>query len=153
MKKIISIICILTMFVLFVPYQFAEESEEIKLGPKETTILLSVLFPGLGQFYSGQKIKGAIFAGTTILTITLSAIMYNIANQTYEDYKATGNPYDPLYDDYLSQITMTNVFLGLTGAIWAFNIIDAYFGVKTKSLSFELKTGKDKIMLTYIKKF
>lgn len=155
MKKIISCLCIISLIcACLIGVSYSQESSDVQIGNFETTLMLSLVFPGLGQIYNKQITKGAIFAGATVSSLVLSIIMYNTANQIYEDYKATGDPYHPKYDDYLSYITMTNVFLVLTGVIWATNLVDAYFvASKNKRQSFNLEIEKNKIMLSFKTKF
>ncbi|MCS7228362.1 MAG: DUF5683 domain-containing protein, partial [Endomicrobia bacterium] len=139
-QEMITVLCIIILFFSFLPhigYSQQEDKSEVQLGHLETTIMLSAVFPGLGQLYNKQKIKGAVFLGATVCSLALAIIMYSTANQIYEDYKTLGDPYHPKYDDYLSYITMTNVFLALTGVIWTANIVDAYLTAKSKKVGFD----------------
>jgi len=154
MKKIITTILIISMFIWWVPKSlYAEETENVSLGPTETAVLLSVVFPGLGQIYNKQTTKGIVLSGIGAVSLLGSIIMYNVANKTYKDYEKKGDPNDSLYDTYLSQIMMTNIFLGVYTVVWGYSIIDAYLGASKKKVSFNILPYKNGVMLVYTKTF
>ncbi len=90
----------------------------------EGALIRSLALPGWGQFYNDESTKGYIFAGAAgALTVT-SILLYLDAESTYDDYedgKAS-------YSDYTKKIDTTNIFVGITAAVWIYNAVDAYMG-------------------------
>jgi TM2 domain-containing membrane protein YozV len=98
MKKIITTILIISVFVWCIPkISNAEETENVSLGPKETAVLLSVVFPGVGQIYNKQTTKGIVLAGIGAASLIASIVMYNTANKTYDDYEKKGDQNNRMY--------------------------------------------------------
>jgi len=155
MKKIITTILMISVFVWCIPkISNAEEIENVSLGPKETAVLLSVVFPGIGQIYNKQTTKGIVLAGIGAASLIASIVMYNTANKTYDDYEKKGDPNDSLYDTYLSQITATNIFLGIYAVVWGYSVVDAYLGASKNKVSLNiLPYKKDGVMVVYTKTF
>lgn len=86
--------------------------------------LLSTLFPGLGQFYNGQKLKGAFFltAGAYFGAQTLYSAYHTYG--ALRTYRQTGDESDHRrYQAWFRQ-TMSHLFGYLT--VWGYAIADAY---------------------------
>jgi len=93
---------------------------------KSNLVLMSALFPGLGQYNSGNKTKAYLFSITTALCIVGSIYSYNIANESYRDYSTSQYKNSESYTDYNNRMDQMYCFMGLGLATWIFNIYDAY---------------------------
>ncbi|MFH1784639.1 MAG: DUF5683 domain-containing protein [bacterium] len=138
-----------------------EEKDEEETGfsawtPKNAA-LRSLMLPGWGQFFNEQPTKGYIFAGTEIILLGTTLVMYNQANSTYDDYengKAT-------YDDYSKKLDTVNMVVGVMAAVWIYNVIDAYVNASyEEEVSLLPKDGfamevknTEQVSLLYRKKF
>ncbi len=101
----------------------------------------SVVLPGWGQIYSGQKTRGVFYTAGTVLSL----IVYAAANNDFRDKRDT---YNDLRDDYnnarsLAELrdlkprldaaqqeaydaeSVKNFTVGAVAFVWAFNVIDA----------------------------
>ncbi|MDD5223964.1 MAG: hypothetical protein PHE84_08225 [bacterium] len=90
------------------------------------------IIPGWGQFYTGHNAKGGLFLGGAVASLTLT-LLYAKNAYTAEDYYNQASPYEKKakYDEMKTDITIRNVFAGVTVGIWAVNLIDAYFDGKS----------------------
>lgn len=86
------------------------------------------IIPGWGQFYTGYKTKGYLFAGGALTSLALT-LFYVKQAYTAEDYYNQASPYEKKakYDEAKQFATYRNVFVGVTVAVWAAGCIDAYF--------------------------
>jgi hypothetical protein len=102
--------------------------------------LRSAILPGWGQFFNGQSAKGYILVGSAVVSGAAAILMYNKAENTYNEYKDNGRIDGKLYDDYTSQINSANMFVYLYAAVWTFGVVDACVGVpKSEKLSLEIR--------------
>ena len=101
-----------------------EETEETGFSAWTPTnaMLRSLMLPGWGQFFNEQYTKGYIFAGTEVVLLSTSLMLYSQANSAYNDYEnGTAS-----YDDYSKKLDNTNMVVGVFAAVWIYNVIDAY---------------------------
>ncbi|MDR0677029.1 MAG: hypothetical protein LBF97_08360 [Elusimicrobiota bacterium] len=91
----------------------------------------SILYPGLGQYYIGNKTKGVTFMAGTTFAILGAIYSYNRANSKYNDYKSLSYDNKDLYDDYSEKIDQMYMFIGAGILIWIFNIYDIYKDTKS----------------------
>jgi hypothetical protein len=89
----------------------------------------SALLPGMGQFSCKREGKGAIFLGSTIATSGGAVYFLLKSNEKYEKYKEADNIEDieKYFDESEDLSKYSNICFGIGAAIWAINIIDAYF--------------------------
>ncbi|MBD3285265.1 hypothetical protein GF359_02535 [candidate division WOR-3 bacterium] len=110
----------------------------------KTAMLLSVLIPGGGQFYTGHYIKGVLIAGGEI---TLGYLTWQ-AHQDFEDLIPT----DTTRDEARSK---RNNFAFFTGAVIVYAVADAYvdahlYGFKdAQRLSVEPSRERIGLAITY----
>lgn len=118
---IVTVICILML-----PWQAwsNESAYNFKAQIPMNAALRSLLIPGWGQFFNEQPTKGLILVGAEAVAIGGAFMLHSKANSTYEDYEQKRT--DTLYDDYSSQFDTANMFVYLSAAIWAWNVVDAY---------------------------
>jgi hypothetical protein len=83
-------------------------------------VINSIVFPGMGQMYSGQKAKGWGFAGAQGLAICGLVISQVFFYKTHQDYLAARDSTEiaEKYRVYNNWFRTRNVFAGLTVGIW-----------------------------------
>ena len=89
----------------------------------------SALLPGWGQWGSDRPVRGATFgalAAAGVFSSILLAVRANDANNTYES--ATIRCKQAAYGQAVSYQVSRNRAIGLTAALWAVNIAEAYLG-------------------------
>lgn len=89
--------------------------------------LMSMVVPGMGQFYKGNTVKGGVFLGLAVAVGT-GALVCESTRSSYRN-KAIEQPkftkeYSTKADNWE---TGRNVCLGTAGAIYLWNVIDAFF--------------------------
>lgn len=89
----------------------------------------SALLPGMGQFSCKRVGKGALFLGSTIAASGGAVYFLLKSNDKYEKYKVADNIDDieKYFDESEDLLKYSNICFGIGAAIWAINIIDAYF--------------------------
>jgi len=86
----------------------------------------SILIPGWGQSFYGDKRSGALLFGTTFAVGTLALLSYRKSIDSYDDYKNSGRVDDSSYDDYSNERTVSLALTGLAGILWGYSIYDAF---------------------------
>ncbi len=93
------------------------------------TMIRSILFPGLGQFYNNENVKGLIL--TSLGAAALASSIYFIidSNKKKNDYlNATDiNTINNKYNLYNTAYKMKNISLISFAAIWLYSQVDALF--------------------------
>lgn len=86
----------------------------------------SGLFPGWGQVFNGQPVKGYIGAGLFCLSVAGYLYYTGSADKDFRDYEQRGLRADSLYDDYQSDKSNASSALYAAVGIWFIAIVDAY---------------------------
>ena len=134
---------------------------------KRDAVILSALFPGLGQMTQGQKVKGA----TMFLGEAVSLVLFINAN---ENYNTKQNLYDRDMDSYKSLAmkqgsdadaralfndlkdqsgdldnlhTMRNTALIVAAGVWAYNLFDAIFVSQSTTESRRASADSEKLVV------
>jgi TolB-like protein len=116
------------------PGMSAFAKDAVVLRSKSDAMLRSLAFPGLGQFYNRQPVKGWAFLGTEVALLG-TALGYHVAgNKAYSQYQsvgpgAGGSPSaeaSSLYDTASSRYRTRDALLIAAGAVWVVNVVDAY---------------------------
>lgn len=101
--------------------------------------VLSII-PGMGQFYKGSVTKGSVFLGLTAAAVA-GVIVCESTRSSYKN-KAIEQP--KYTKDYSTKAdnweTARNICIGVGGAIWVWNIIDAF---TTKSAKRKIVTSQN----------
>lgn len=117
----------------------------ISLPPKKlrrgSAIALSVLFPGIGQFYSQRNGAGAGYLTAGLLSSAVSGYYFLVSEGLAKDYNDAKYAYiseldigsipqkrdamDNAYQSYQDAVKIRNLCFGITAGIWFVNIIDA----------------------------
>ena len=115
------------------------------LSPKKlnrgSAVALSVLFPGMGQFYSQRNGAGAGYFTAGLLGSTASGYYFFLTESLAKDYNDAKSAYvnepnivsipqkreemDNAYQSYQDAAKMRNLCFGITAGIWVVNIVDA----------------------------
>ena len=115
------------------------------LPPKKlnrgSAIVLSVLFPGMGQFYSQRNGAGAGYFTAGLLGSAASGYYFLLTESLAKDYNDAKSAYvnepnigsipqkreemDNAYQSYQDAVKMRNLCFGITAGIWVVNIVDA----------------------------
>lgn len=146
--------------------------------PRESAFR-SLLIPGWGQFYSGEKAHGIL--SSSLCAIGLGVSIYIGVNQHnyYVDYEAyrnlTGADYleeqqrvmdslqiinteadliiteigDNMYDEYNAKRKAFAISTGITGGLWALNVFDAILTGKKAEKQYQLYFASNPFTQTY----
>lgn len=149
LKAVVMIGLFLILLTKPIGVVFAQDEEGFvrrSIVSKTDAIVLSVIFPGLGQMTAGQTYKGISFflAETVSLIFTINAHEnYKTKNKVYDkdmteynnledrgDYRVARKQFEDLEDrsnelDDLNMIRNTALIVGV--AVYAYNIIDSIF--------------------------
>ncbi len=89
----------------------------------------SALLPGAAQFSCKKGIKGTFFLGSTVAAAGGAIYFLHKSNDQYSKYKAADNIDDieKYFNKSEDNLKYSTICLGIGAAIWAINIIDAYF--------------------------
>lgn len=140
-----SVLGILFSLLCFLTDQGWGQIVKVELDKKSpvNAAVRSVFFPGAGQHFNEERVKGYIFniSGTIMGTATL--LLFQRADDKYDDYVAKGKKDDLLYNDYKRKYTQAQVAGMITGAVWLSSIIDAYLTGK------KLAGGRDFSLLPH----
>lgn len=144
------------------PYQI-----DFEMVPKTRAkaAIRSLIIPGWGQMYGGQKFRGALYTSAAVLSLISVFVAdqrfrdkrdeYNHAVSRYDqvrsiDEKRNLKPYlDSAQEDAYDAETARQVTIGIAAFVWAFNVIDAvvFFPDRRYSvggpLSMSLETDSD----------
>lgn len=104
--------------------------------------LRSLVVPGWGQYFNGQKAKAYIIGGVELASISCSIIFYSLSSKTYNEYDIKGRVDDKLYDEYKSQILLTNISIGTAITTWIFSVVDAYLCGK-REINYSIYSKKE----------
>ena len=172
-KSVTILVLSVVLLFNFSSTVFAQDEESFvreAIVSKRDAVILSTLFPGLGQMTQGQKAKGVSFfmAEALSLIVFINAyenydtnkktyerdldIFNNLAKKSGGNYKKTYLDAKDLYDDLKDRNdeldglhTMRNTALIIGAAVWAYNIIDAVFFTTAPSESKRADVGNKKI--------
>lgn len=121
----------------------ALSSESLVLRSKWDATYRSLILPGWGQFYNGDKIKGAAFTivevglfGTAVTMHLLGANKEDEYKNKYkntectEDAKKCSEEVTALKQDGENYYKLRNYFIYGGAAVWVLNVLDAYLSGK-----------------------
>lgn len=99
-----------------------------KKSPWRAVILSALVFPGAGQIYNGDRLKGyLLIALGLIISLLLILKVIVIFTGYYQGILAehpTGAPGAAISEELPSIL----LFLGLLLALWVYSMVDAYLG-------------------------
>lgn len=128
--------------------QFTGDSETILIRLRRKTPLKaglrSFVFPGWGQAYSGQRLKGVLISTAQLGTVIATLVAHSDYLQARDDYKAALREFDRKKKDFRDRESLLDnvasreqqrdrafdrrrTWLWITGSVWVFNLLDAVF--------------------------
>jgi len=171
----ISVLSVVLLFSL-ISFAFAQDEEDFmreKVISKKNAIVLSALFPGLGQMTKGERVKGMTFFMAEVASIVFSVNAHENYNTKLKIYNrdikilnklpssGTGSYYDAVVrykdlkdknDDLDNLNAIRNTALVVAIGVYAFNLVDAIIFSKPTSESMRAENEAKKISVksTYI---
>ena len=104
-----------------------EWKDKLRGTSRQAALLRSVVLPGWGQRYQGYSKRGYIMLGMTAASIAYATIAeksFQDAQDAY-DRAAEGADFDKLHTDYTEKADRADLALGIVGAMWLLNVVDA----------------------------
>ena len=99
---------------------------------RRAVLLRSAILPGWGQRYQGYRWRGHVMLG-----LVVSSAAYALSNEQSfrkaRDHYQQAPPntgkeeFEVLYNDYSDKASLADLALGVVGAVWVTNILDALF--------------------------
>ena len=102
------------IFAIILPL-FGQEVDSLSRKTPQEAMKRALMFPGGGQFYNGETIKGALLVGITIG----SAYFYADNANNYDNYSGTDSA---IKQDYLEQ---RNKYGWWIGFVYIYGLLDA----------------------------
>lgn len=152
MKRLIVFTLVASLIMLSSSiYAQQKQSYDFNAKTPVNAALRSLILPGWGQFFNGQKTKGYILGAVALGCAVGSVVTYQLALKDWDDYEKKGIPDDPLYDSYKGKVITTNVLIGVSAAAWIYAVVDAYLaGPKTTpATSFNFNIQKNFVSLNF----
>ncbi len=101
----------------------------------------SMLIPGMGQIIINDRPKKGGFFLLSEAGLLISALALNIqANNEYDQYQENTFSKIDKYDDAQTYYQGANIALGCAGAMWIWNVLDAY--LEARSFNQQIKEGQ-----------
>lgn len=118
------------------------KSGDAPSDPIRNVLKKSLLFPGLGQFYEKQYLKGAVFSGAEIFCIIGAVIHNHQGNVAYWNYRMSQTVEEAVEFRRLTERhdRTRNAFIVAGAGVWVFNMVDM--------LLFAKKKYRKKVLLT-----
>ena len=102
---------------------------EIRTKLYKNSLSRSILLPGLGHLYLGNKSKGWVL--TSLSSITLGTMIYYIVetNNLQNEYlnETNNSQIENRYQDYNSSYKTRNILIAAYAAIWIYSQVDLLF--------------------------
>lgn len=100
---------------------------QLSLTSRKVAFLHSAMLPGWGQRYQGYRGRGYMMLGMTSASLVYAVLARRWYKDAQDIYKKAPREADfpKLYDDYTSKTDRANFALGMVGAVWLFNVLDA----------------------------
>ncbi|NOY76281.1 MAG: hypothetical protein GXO76_00290 [Calditrichaeota bacterium] len=86
----------------------------------------SILFPGWGQHYLGQKKKGLLLMGSEIFSLSGTIAFYFLTARAHHNYLTAKQPdrIESNYQTYQQFYRIRNTFTLLSASVWVFSAMD-----------------------------
>ena len=99
---------------------------EMEASPIRTTIIKSLLIPGLGQMDSNAGTKGSILLGSELLALGTAYLFWDRSQYYYHEYQQATQveEIESYYNAAQNPRQYSLLFLGLGAVIWGYNVFD-----------------------------
>lgn len=128
-----------------------------------TAFLRSTALPGWGQRYQGYRWRGYVILGAVVSSISYAVVAERAFRKAHDEYghapaATSREEFDRLYNDYTRKADQADLALGIVGAAWAVNVLDAIFqrpAIPRAPTSLELKErpGSAGLQVAFVKRF
>lgn len=127
-------------------------NDAVVLRSKSGAVFRSALIPGWGQMYNRQDIKGYTILGIVGVLIGGSVTMQVLNMMAVNDYNKAGPGanFDALANKAENFAIARNVMLGTLGAVWIYNIVDAYVNGVTYDSALNTSVGSQTAALQLV---
>jgi hypothetical protein len=107
---------------------------EKKQDRKKKALTKSLLYPGLGQLYEKQYVKGALFLAAETFCVITAIINNYHGNRYYDRYRTADNIDDAVAwrEQTVTYDKRRNLYIFAGVGIWVLNMIDIYIYTKKK---------------------
>ncbi len=132
-KKFIFLFSLFVFIDQTVLFSYVKNLDLMDKNNKKVFLYRSIFYPGLGQFYIGNKSKGVAFFSFATLFISGAICSYSDSEKKYKTYlnsSAYSRDRYYKYKDYSRTRDQMFVFLGLTLLTWGYNILDLSCSLK-----------------------
>jgi len=94
--------------------------------PRPEAFLKSLVFPGWGQFYKGEKKKGTTFLVSTGICLVSWTTLYFLQQHAHDKYQNASEPADieRKYDNYNKLYKSRQIAQYITGGVWLISLAD-----------------------------
>jgi len=121
-------------------------------------VFRSIAIPGWGQFYNSQPVKGYVVISVELIAVMGYGYFANQQEKSYNKYLLSTNPFETydLFDKAQTNNNYKKLSLSLMGAVWIYNVIDAYLNYdeskhsKLSSNKFDIEFENGGLKFAYI---
>jgi hypothetical protein len=150
------VIVALLLAALFSGLSGASESPgEAPQKAVSPSLMKSLVVPGWGQIAEKRYVEGIFFLSAEIFCLTEVLTHNHQGNYYCKKYQAADNPEDAsrlrgLTERYDKK---RNIYILAAAAVWALNLLDVYFIVKSRSsqLQLNIEGGKSNLMALVVR--
>ena len=109
--------------------------------PRPAAALRSMLVPGWGQLYKGEKTKGWLLVGLWTAGVIGSAATHIAREQAEDSYLAETDPakIESRFDTFNTFHKVRNNLLIFSGGVWLYSYLDAFLRKKSSNLAADSK--------------
>ncbi len=136
----------LGIIFLFFPYLLNAEINT-------SALWRSALLSGWGQYNAGYKTKGLIFMISEKLLVVGFIYTYYIQDEAYYEYTKSTSDFNNKWDNYKSKLSQCQIVIGVTGAFYLYNLIDAAFFTTSNKKNIYMTLNKNNGYIYYSYKF
>jgi hypothetical protein len=120
--------------IIFVFFMLARiwagpDSTQAKKTDDDLKTTLSFIYPGLGQFYTGERVKGITGMGVAtaaLAVLVTNGIKMNLYYKEYHDALPPQENFDRAYNNAERCRLNVNISVGVYAAVWLWSLWDAH---------------------------
>jgi hypothetical protein len=133
----------------------SESPEDAPQKAVSPSLMKSLVLPGWGQIAEKRYVEGIVFLSAEIFCLTEVLTHNHQGNYYYRKYQAADNAEDASkFRDLTERYDKKrNICILAAAAVWALNLLDVYFVVKSKSsrLQLNIEGGKSNHMALVVR--
>jgi hypothetical protein len=97
-----------------------------------SALLSGLVFPGAGQFYNSQRLKGTVYVVVTVICIV--ALVFVVMRDFYRALESTMSGGGLIWDAAIKELGASwgpiALWVAILGITWAASIVDAYLAAE-----------------------